>query len=111
MRGVFVRRIVVLVCACVILAVNLSAQAPTLPPIDAATKELIGALYATDQAHAAAVQARIDAMLKTDEGKAYQAELGKRQANQKEINKRIAEKVPGFQIDFSTGKLVPIEKK
>ena len=90
------------------LALSVVALAQEAPALDATTKELVSSWIAQDQAAAKTVQARIDAMLKTDEGKAYQAALNERQAAQKAINAKVAAKVPGFQVDFQNGRLTPV---
>jgi uncharacterized protein YpmS len=95
---------VLLLFAVVVTALAQEKPAPTL---DNSTKELVTALLSTDQALAKTVQARVEAMMATKEGQAYNAALQERQKVQQAITAKVAEKVPGYVVDFATGKLVP----
>jgi predicted Zn-dependent protease len=93
----------VLVLVVTMAAFAQDAGAPALEP---STKDLMVEMLRRDQALAKVVQARVDAMLATKEGQAYQAAMTERQQAQKDINAAVAAKVPGFVLDFTIGRLV-----
>lgn len=77
------------------------------PALDASTKELVEFAIALDGANGKTLKARYDALMATGEGKAYLAAQDERQKSRIEIQNRIKAKVPGFELDFETSRLVP----
>ncbi len=88
--------------------VGLSAQeAAKAPVLDASTKELVAALVEAGTAKREVVQAHYTAMLATPEGKSYQDAVAAYNKKAQELNTKVEQKVPGYILDFATGKLIP----
>lgn len=82
------------------------AEGPIAADVALASKELITAYAARDLALGQAVQARLEAMLRTPEGQAYQAVLKDRESARASIQQKVSAVFPGHAIDFTTGRLI-----